>query len=121
VIGTLEIVSPLFHYPDNPEELPIESVVVLSCGRAFSKVEIYEEKNLESVILDKDASDCEKSLASVCRNIGFRMIKFWRIGAPVKALLSIRTASLASRFHSDLLEPCVFSKTEMGANTMAYF
>jgi hypothetical protein len=46
VIGTLEIVSPLFHYLDNPEELPIESVVVLSSGRAFSKVEIYEEKNL---------------------------------------------------------------------------
>jgi len=58
-MGALEVVSLLFHCLDNRQELPIVHVVVLSGGRAFSKVEIDWAKNPEFVVLVKNASDCE--------------------------------------------------------------
>jgi len=59
VIGALKIVSPLFHYLDNRQELPIVRVVVLFGGGAFSRVEIDWAKNPEFVLLVEDAGDCE--------------------------------------------------------------
>jgi len=73
VISALEIVSPLFHCLDNHQELPIVCVVVLFGGRAFSSVEIDWAKNPESVIVVKDAGDCE----AAC--IGLQNDRFLRV------------------------------------------
>ena len=59
VIGAPEIGSPLFHCRDDRQELPILSIVVLFGRLAFSSVEIDYAKNAESVILIKDAGNCE--------------------------------------------------------------
>jgi hypothetical protein len=59
VVGALEIVSPLFHCLDNCQELPIVHVVGLFGGTVFSRVEIDWAKNPKSVVLVKDAGECE--------------------------------------------------------------
>ena len=59
LIGALEIVSPLFHFLQNGQELPMVQVIVLFGGGAFPRVKIDWAKNPESIVLVKDAGDCE--------------------------------------------------------------
>ena len=59
VIGAVEVVSLIFDCLDNRQEVKIVSLVVLFWRRAFSIVEITRGKNPESVVLVKDAGDCD--------------------------------------------------------------
>jgi len=73
VISALGIVSPLCHYLDNRQELPIVRVVVLFGGRACARIEIEWAKNPESVVLVEDEGDCE----AAC--IGLQNDRFLRV------------------------------------------
>jgi hypothetical protein len=73
VIATLDIVPPLFHCLDNRQELPIVHVLVPFGGREFSRQEADWAENSESVVMVKDAGDCE----AAC--IGLQNDQFLRV------------------------------------------
>jgi len=59
VIHAREIVSPLFHCLDNHQEILIVRVVVLFGGRVYLRLSINWENDRKSVVLVKDAGDCD--------------------------------------------------------------
>jgi hypothetical protein len=68
-----------------------------------------------------------KPLASGCRIFGFAGLKWFTIGASVKALVNFRNASLACRVHSHLScfgildVSAFFNRSDIGVVTFAYF
>ena len=69
--------SPLYHCPDNRQELRIVRVVVLFGGRAFSGVESDWANNPESVVLVKDDHDSEAACIGLQndRGLGVEMLE----------------------------------------------
>jgi hypothetical protein len=59
MLGTFEVVSPLFHRVHDHWDLPIVRVVVLFGSAAFSGVEVERLEDPESVELIENAGDCE--------------------------------------------------------------
>jgi hypothetical protein len=59
VISGLMMVSLLFYYLDNHQEIPIVRLVLLFGARALTSIENDWAKDPESVVLVKDAGDCE--------------------------------------------------------------
>jgi hypothetical protein len=59
VISGLKMVSLLFYYLDNRQEIPIVRLVLVFGARALSSIEIDWANNPESVVLVKDAGDCK--------------------------------------------------------------